>query len=527
MSKFTLTWRITLAVGVAIFTGVAASGSLLWQLRDTSASYDALLGQTDVQYQDRARVMQVDFKKQVQEWKNLLLRGSVYDEFQKYQASFKKEEASVRANAQALLNDVKDPQARKEIQNFLTAHEAMSKSYEAAIQGFSANKGTDFAAADAVVKGIDRAPTDAIDAIVDRLVEVVVEVRAAQLAQVQSRIVYAATTVSVVFVVIVLLVAVMIRGTRIEMVALATHLAETAEGTTTAAGQVSVTAQSLSHSATEQAASLEETSASMEEMASMTRKNAENSLSAAGLMSDVDGKVRESNAALDGMVGSMKSIQQSSQQVAKIIKTIDEIAFQTNILALNAAVEAARAGEAGMGFAVVADEVRNLAQRSAKAAKDTAELIEASIAKIDGGSQNVNHVSESISAITESVSKVKSLVEEVSMASRQQTQGIEQVSQAISQMEKVTQTTAATAEESAAASEELTAQADSAMTVVERLTALVGVTRASSGSRKSVIRHVPQAAPVVRLGPTRPAQSWAPAADDASDGAATGTYGRF
>ena len=159
-------------------------------------------------------------------------------------------------------------------------------------------------------------------------------------------------------------------------------LSDGAQQVTAASGQVSVAAQSLSQGATEQAASLEETSASMEEMASMTRKNAENAAgggSADGRASS--GRCSESNGALATMVASMAAIQESSEKVSKIIKTIDEIAFQTNILALNAAVEAARAGEAGMGFAVVADEVRNLAQRSAQAAKDTAGLIEESIAR--------------------------------------------------------------------------------------------------------------------------------------------------
>src|SRR6185436_13104931 len=141
----------------------------------------------------------------------------------------------------------------------------------------------------------------------------------------------------------------------------------------------------------------------------------------------VDTQVRNSNGALGDMVASMSAIEESSQQVAKIIKTIDEIAFQTNILALNAAVEAARAGEAGMGFAVVADEVRNLAQRSAQAARDTADLIEESIARAQGGNEAVTQVVTAMSAITESVTQVKGLVEEVSVASRQQSQGIDQV----------------------------------------------------------------------------------------------------
>ena len=169
-------------------------------------------------------------------------------------------------------------------------------------------------------------------------------------------------------------------------------LREGAEQVVSAASQVSGSSHSLSRGASEQAASLEETSASMEEMASMTRQNAENSHAAAGLMGEVDKRVNESNTALAAMVSSMSGIQESSAKVAKIIKTIDEIAFQTNILALNAAVEAARAGEAGTGFAVVADEVRSLAQRSAQAARDTATLIEEAVTNAAQGSRTVEQV---------------------------------------------------------------------------------------------------------------------------------------
>ena len=254
----------------------------------------------------------------------------------------------------------------------------------------------------------------------------------------------------------------------------ASDLAEGGEHLLVTAHVVADSAQSLSHGASEQAASLEETSASMEEMASMTRQNAQHTQTAVQLMSEVDARVHHSNVLLAGMVGSMNAIRDSSRQVAKIIKTIDEIAFQTNILALNAAVEAARAGEAGAGFAVVAEEVRNLAQRSAQAARDTAEMIEQSIAKADAGNTSVAEVAESVAGITTAIETMKGLVDQVSEASRQQAEGIEQVSQAFTQMEKVTQTTAATAEESAAASEELSGQAEAARALVTRLTALVG-----------------------------------------------------
>jgi methyl-accepting chemotaxis protein len=263
-----------------------------------------------------------------------------------------------------------------------------------------------------------------------------------------------------------------------------TDLSQGARQVAAASEQVAGAAQSLAQGATEQAASLEETSASMEELASMTRKNAEHSNQAATLMSEVDRKVVDSNRALESMVAAMSSIRDSSQRVSKIIKTIDEIAFQTNILALNAAVEAARAGEAGMGFAVVADEVRNLAQRSAQAAKDTAGLIEESIVKSHDGHARVEQVAVAIASITDSVTQVKGLVDGVDLASREQKQGFDQIAQAIVQMETVTQTTAATSEESAAASEELNAQAEATIATVRQLESMVGTDSAGPGQAR-------------------------------------------
>jgi hypothetical protein len=300
-----------------------------------------------------------------------------------------------------------------------------------------------------------------------------------------------------------------VRGTNSVLRQSVNELSEGAQQVASASGQVAGASQSLSQGATEQAASLEETSASMEEMASMTRKNAENSQQAASMMGETEKLVHGANNALGEMVTSMAAIKDSSDKVAKIIKTIDEIAFQTNILALNAAVEAARAGEAGMGFAVVADEVRALAQRSAQAAKDTAALIEESIAKSNEGQLKVQTVTVAIESITSSTVKVKGLVDEVSEASRQQSQGIDQVSQAIAQMEKVTQGTAATAEESAAASEELSAQAETSMSVVARLASLVGGVETASVApakrRKTAAPVAPASNKVVTM--TRPVKA--------------------
>jgi methyl-accepting chemotaxis protein/methyl-accepting chemotaxis protein-1 (serine sensor receptor) len=207
----------------------------------------------------------------------------------------------------------------------------------------------------------------------------------------------------------------------------------------------------------------------MEEMASMTRHNSENSVAAARLMADVARQVTESNTSLEAMVSSMSGIRESSAKVARIIRTIDEIAFQTNILALNAAVEAARAGAAGMGFAVVADEVRNLAQRSAQAAKDTTSLIDEAASNASDGNTRVQEVVSKITTISASIVEAKRLVDEVSNASRQQVEGIQQVTQTLSQMERVTQATAASAQAGAAASTDLNEQAARAMSSVAAL----------------------------------------------------------
>ena len=254
---------------------------------------------------------------------------------------------------------------------------------------------------------------------------------------------------------------------------LAGRLAEGAHQLSGVAGQVSSASQSLAQGASQQAASLEETSASSQEMASMTRKNTENTRAATDLVSDVDQKVQRANDSLNHMVTSMSEINASSNKISKILKVIDEIAFQTNILALNAAVEAARAGEAGMGFAVVADEVRNLAQRCAQAAKDTADLIEESIQRANGGKIKVDEVAVAIRAITEESSKVKVLVDEINLGSVEQSRGIDQITRSITQMEQVTQSNAANAEESAAAAEELNAQAEAMKEIVEALRNMV------------------------------------------------------
>jgi methyl-accepting chemotaxis protein len=275
---------------------------------------------------------------------------------------------------------------------------------------------------------------------------------------------------------------------------LAASLGDGSGQVVSAANQVSTASQSLAEGASEQAASLEETSSSIEEMSSMTNRNAENARKAKDLANQTRKSADAGYADMQAMISAMDCIKASGADTAKIIRTIDEIAFQTNILALNAAVEAARAGEAGMGFAVVADEVRNLAQRSARAAKETAAKIEGSITNTEQGVVISSKVAQALQDIVVKVRQVDELIGEVAAASLEQSQGIQQINTAVGQMDKVTQSNAASAEESASAAEELNAQALTLNEAVSQLMALSGsVSRAGEHRDIKSIRPARQA----------------------------------
>ena len=265
-----------------------------------------------------------------------------------------------------------------------------------------------------------------------------------------------------------------VRGANILLRRVSEAMDAHAEQVAQSAAQVSSSSHALAQSASEQTASLEETSASSEEIDGMTRKTATNMALVASRMKETTDVVGAAGQALADMTGSMRGIGESSAKISKIIRVIDEIAFQTNILALNAAVEAARAGEAGMGFAVVADEVRNLAHRSADAARETAALIEESVSRAEDGNRKMKTVNDAVQSITEISAQVKKLLDEVNSGTQEQASGIRHIAEAILQMQKVTEANAAGAEQSAAAGGQLSTRSDQMKHAARELVVLVG-----------------------------------------------------
>jgi methyl-accepting chemotaxis protein len=275
-------------------------------------------------------------------------------------------------------------------------------------------------------------------------------------------------------------VAITVRRTNRDLARVAETIGSGAGSVSAAAGQLQSTSHHLAEGASEQAATLEETSAAATEMTAITQKNTDTANAAAATAQESQRKFGDAVRALDEMEAAMHGIHGSTEKVSRIIKSIEEIAFQTNILALNAAVEAARAGEHGLGFAVVAEEVRNLAQRCAQAARDTTVLIEEAVTSAGTGERRAQVVITAIRSLAQNSERVGQIMAEVQASSREQAQGLDQISRSVQQIDSVTLRTASMAEENASAGEELASQARMLRDAATELQHMVGAASAIS-----------------------------------------------
>ena len=500
-----LSLKLPLAFAGALLLVLGASLYGINSLNQSIASY-ATTVRTASGNAFAAKELESAFKTQVQEWKNVLLRGKDPKALDKHWSAFTQSERDVGEAASKLLAVLPSGAERSLVEKFTSAHATMGQGYRKAFEAFKA-AAYDPTAGDNAVRGMDREPTKLLDEAGDKLAAAGTAAgaqadaagkRATLISLALMLVVCTASLAGAVFFsnaitrpigravgvaravaagdlsqqfdargkdeVAMLLNA--MKDMQASLVKVVGEVRVNAESVATASAQIAQGNADLSQRTEEQASALQQTAATMEELGTTVKQNADNAQQANQLAQAASGVAVKGGEVVGQVVETMKGISESSRRIADIIGTIDGIAFQTNILALNAAVEAARAGEQGRGFAVVASEVRGLAQRSAEAAKEIKSLIGASVDRVAQGTALVDRAGQTMSEVVNSIRRVSDIVAEISSASVEQSTGVGQVGEAVGQMDQVTQQNAALVEEGAAAAESLKTQAGALVQVV-------------------------------------------------------------
>lgn len=496
-----LVHQLPLALSVALLLASATGLFGVFQMNDAANTYKRLIEVDGAQAGQISDAL-VAFKNQVQNGKDILLRGKNPEQLDKYWNAFEKYEESSQAATEKLAIELPPGEARSKIERFNVLHKEMGQSYRKALEQFKAS-GFDIAVGNAAMDGIDR---ESVILLRESGSEITQQIATAivQAKDTQTHAVFASFGALLFTLLAGIVGAVMFSRTitrklggepddareaarqiamgnldvdlhvqpgdtdslmaamkamSISLVNIVGQVRNSSASIATGSAQIASGNADLSQRTEQQASALQETAASMEQFSATVRQNAENAKEASELASSASSIAMKGGNVVGQVVETMKGINESSRKIADIISIIDGIAAQTNMLALNAAVEAARAGEQGRGFAVVATEVRSLAQRSAQAARETQALISDSVERVDQGSALVDEAGATMSQIVGAIQRVAVIVSEISRASAEQSTGVDQVGEAVGQMDQTTQQNAALVEESAAAAESLKQQA--------------------------------------------------------------------